>query len=200
MNDQLSGQLTSTWRIPAYARDLLWLESESGVVKAEGAQGLFTLSDPAAVLTLRWGGADGPALRQLRWQADSLEWGGDVQIGGYVDALHITEMDELPAAISLLHIGGQPLKPGMAAYPNRAARAHVPYPVPSFFDGLAEDVPETVTTWLALEDSPVLILAQDALVSKLRVHCFGHLAEQNAGWHDLFALPIALSGMTIFAP
>ncbi len=199
MNDQLNGQLTTDWRIPAYARDLLWLESESETVKAEGAQGMFTLSDPAAVLTLRWGGAEGPALRQLRWRADALDWDGEVQIGGYIDALHITEIDDLPAAISLLQIGGQPLKPGIAAYPARSARTQVPYPVPSFFDGIADDVPETITTWLALEDSPVLILAQDALVSKLRVYCFGRLAEQDAGWHDLFALPIALTGMTIFA-
>lgn len=198
MNDQLSGQLG--WAIPAYARDLLWLTSEANAVKIEGKQGLFTLDTPADVLTLRWGAADGPALAQLRWQANSLEWDGVVRIGGYIDAMHITELDDLPAPVTILHVGGQPLKPGASAFPGRAARRSVPYPVPSYFDGIADDIDETVTTWMALEDSPALTLAQDALVSKLAVYCFGRLAEQDAGWHDLFALPVALEGMTLFAP
>jgi hypothetical protein len=57
-----------------------------------------------------------------------------------------------------------------------------------------------VTTWVAFEDSAPLILAQDALVSKLRVCCFGRLADQAAGWHTHFALPIAPEGMTLFVP
>lgn len=198
MNDQLSGQLG--WPIPAYARNLLWLESEAGAVKLEGAQGLFTLEAPADVLTLRWGAADGPALAQLRWRADSLEWDGSVRVGGYIDALHITELDELPAPITILHLGGQPLRPDVSAYPDRAARRAVPYRVPSFFDGIADAVDESVTTWMAFEDSPALVLAQDALVSKLPVYCFGHLAEGDAGWHEYFALPIALEAMTLFPP
>ncbi len=198
MNDQLSGQLG--WTIPAYARGLLWLESEAGAVKVEGMQGLFTLEAPAQVLTLRWGGATGPALAQLRWRADSLDWDGSVRIGGYIDAMHFTELDDLPAPITILHLGGQPLKPGIGAYPDRTARRDVPYRVPSFFDGIADAVGETVTTWMAFEDSPALTLAQDALVSKLGVYCFGRLAEGDAGWHEHFALPIALEGMTLFAP
>src|SRR3954471_4373088 len=115
MNDQLSGQLG--WPIPVYARNLLWLESGAGVCKLEGAQGLFTLDAPAQVLTLRWGSAQGPALTQLRWHADSLEWDGSVRVGGYVDAMHSTELDDLPAPITILHLGGQPLKPEISAYP-----------------------------------------------------------------------------------
>ncbi|MFN8452189.1 MAG: hypothetical protein U0521_27235 [Anaerolineae bacterium] len=198
MNDQLSGQLG--WTIPAYARDLLWLTSETGAAKVEGAQGLFMLDAPAEVLTLRWGAADGPALARLRWQVDSLGWDGVVRVGGYVDAMHITELDDLPAPVTILHVGGQPLKQGVTAFPGRAARRAVPFPVPSFFDGIADDVDETVTTWVALEDSAALTLAQDALVSKLGVYCFGRLAAQAAGWHDQFALPLALESMTLFAP
>lgn len=198
MNDQLSGQLG--WTIPAYARGLLWLESEAGAaVKLEGAQGLFTLENPAQELTLRWGGAEGPALARLGYRADSLEWDGVVRIGGYIDALHVAELEDLPAPVTILHLGGQPLKSGISAYPTRAARRAVPYRVPSFFDGIADDVEESVTTWMALEDSAALTLAQDALVSKLPVYCFGRLAAQNAGWHDLFALPLALEGMTLFS-
>lgn len=199
MNDELSGQLTSDWRIPAYARGLLWLETESDTVQVEGTRGSFRLSAPAPILTLRWGGADGPALTQLRWQVDSLEWDGSVRIGGYVDALHVTEQLDLPEPVTLLMVGGQPLKPG-PAFPTAAQRKQVPYPVPSFFDGIDQAVSEGVTTWMALTDSPALVLAQDALVSKLPVYCFGSLAEDDAGWHELVALPISLDAMTIFAP
>ena len=199
MNDELSGQLTSDWRIPAYARGLLWLETESDTVQVEGARGSFKLSAPAPILTLRWGGADGPALTQLRWQVDSLEWDGSARIGGYVDALHVTEQLDLPEPVTVLQVGGQPLKPG-PAFPTAAQRKQVPYPVPSFFDGIAQDIPEAVTTWLALTDSPALVLAQDALVSKIPVYCYGSLAEDDAGWQELVALPLSLDAMTIFAP
>lgn len=198
MNDQLSGQLTSTWTIPDYARDMLWLETDSDVVQAEGPRGLFTLESPADVLTLRWGGESGPALAQFRWQPDTLEWDGAVQTGGYIDAMHLTDLPRMPEPIVVLLVGGQPLKPAVTAFPRAEARRQAPYPVPSFFDGLADEVPEGITTWVSFEGSAPLALAQDALVSKMRVFCFGHLAE--TAWQDYLALPILLEGMTLFAP
>jgi hypothetical protein len=200
MNDQLTGQLTSRWNIPAYARDMLWLSSDSDVVRVEGAKGLFALSAPAEILTLRWGGMEGAALAQLRWQVDTLDWDGSARIGGYIDAMHITQIAALPAPIVVLHVGGQPLKPGIAPYPTLADRPRSPYPIPSFSDGLDDEIEEGVTTWIAFEEDPALTLAQDALVSKLRVYCYGRLADDEAGWHEHFALPIALEGMTLFAP
>lgn len=200
MNDELSGQLTQAWTIPAYARDMLWLEGAGEVVQARGPRGDFALEAPSPVITVRWGGAAGPALTQLRWQVDTLEWDGSVRIGGFVDALHITEQLGLPDALTVLHIGGQPLKPDAHPYPAYPTRKQVPYAPPSFFDALADDVDESVTTWMALSDSPVLVLAQDALVNKLRVACYGSLAEDAAGWHDAFALPIILEAMSLFAP
>lgn len=197
MNDALSGQLTSQWTIPVYARGQLWIETHAGAVVAEGARGLFTLPEPADELFVRWGGAQGPLIACLRWQPDSLEWDGTIRIGGYIDALHIGEIASLPEPVVVLHIGGVPLKPGVTAFPTLKDRAHVPYPVPSFSDGLA-DAPESVTTWAALEGAAPLTLAQDALVSKMRVYAFGRLAEAIWGWHELFALPIALEGMTLF--
>ena len=200
MNDELSGQLASHWRVPVYARGLLWIETETDLVRVESERGAFALSAPASILTLRWGGGKGPALAQLRWQPDSLEWDGSACIGGYVDALHITEQLDLPDPVTILHVGGQPLKPGTAPFPSAAQRSQAPFAVPSFFDGIAQGVPESVTTWVALTDSPALVLAQDALVSKMSVYCFGHLADDDAGWHEAFALPLALEAMTLFAP
>lgn len=201
MNDELTGQLTSSqWSIPKYAHGLLWLETDAETVKTEGEHGLFTLTTPAQMLIIRWGGADGPALAQLRWQADSLAWEGTVQIGGYIDAMHTTEALNLPEAVTVLRVGGQPLKAGTAPFPARGQRRRVPYPADTFFDALVDDVQESVTTWMALTESSVLYMAQDALVSKLPVHCYGSLADHEAGWHDLFALPIALEAMTLFPP
>ena len=197
MNDELSGQLTSDWPLPVYAQGMLWLEGEADTVRAEGAYGLFQLNAPSPTLVVRWGATDGPALAQLRWQVDSLGWDGAVGIGGFVDALHLTDV---PYPIAVLHVGGQPLKHETTPYPAASVRPRLPYPLPAFPDGLVDSVEEGVTTWLAPDDSPLLGLAQDALVSKLRVYCFGHLADENGGWHEHFALPILLEAMTLFAP
>lgn len=213
MNDSLTGQLTGKWSIPPYARDMLWLETMDTIVQTQGEHGTFALPAPAELLTLRWGSdaeqnavttelSGGSALARLRWHADSLDWDGRVRVGGYIDAMHITPIEGLDEdrALVVLTVGGVPLLPNVHPYPDAAARRNVPYPAPGFREGMAEDVSETVTTWLALDDSPILALAQDALVSKLRVYLFGRLADERAGWHKRFALPLLLESMTLFAP
>ncbi|HLV35643.1 MAG TPA: hypothetical protein VKY59_11040 [Spirillospora sp.] len=201
MNDERSGQLTAEhWRIPEYALDSLWLETESETLQTAGAVGLFELIVPAQRLTLRWGGERGPALARLRWQPDNLQWDGSVRVGGFVDALHLTTLERSDAGVAVIFIGGQPLKPDTRPFPDPHGRHHVPYPVPNFEDGIADDVAEDVTTWLAPEDSPLVTLAQDAMMNKLRVYCFGHLAPPAGGWHWHFALPIVLDSLTLFAP
>ena len=200
MNDELTAQLTSTWRIPPYAQTMLWLTGETvEPVQAEGEHGLFALDAPAPLLTLRWGGAEGSPLALLRWQADSLEWDGGVQSGGLVDTLHITAIPGAEYPIAVFSLGGRPLAPGVMPYPPAAARHRVPYVFPNFDEGLSE-AEEAVTTWLAPDDSPLVALAQDALVSRLGVYCFGHLADEESGWHEYFALPILLEALTLFAP
>jgi hypothetical protein len=201
MNDELSGQLTAEyWRIPEYAVDSLWLETESETLQTAGAAGLFELTVPAQALTLRWGGERGPALARLGWQVDNLQWDGSVRIGGFVDALHMTTLERDEMALTVLFMGGQPLKPKSRPYPDMHARAQVPYAVPSFEDGIADEVPEDVTTWLAPEDSPLVTMAQDAMMNKLRIYCFGHIAPAVGGWHWHFGLPILLESITLFAP
>lgn len=200
MNDERNGQLSAGWLIPAYARDMLWLETDMGdMVQAEGEYGLFSLEIPAPLLTVRWGAEDGPALVRLHWQADTLGWEGQVSMGGYIDALHITEIDGLPYPIAVAVMGGQILNPGALAYPTAAHRRQVPYAPPDFDDALS-DAGEDVSTWLISDESPLAGLAQDALVSKLPVHVFGRLADESGGWHRHFALPLLLEAVTLFAP
>lgn len=201
MNDERTGLLTSAnWKIPTYARSMLWLDTEAGTVKAEGERGLFQLEAPAEWLTLRWGGFTGPVLAQLRWQPDCLEWDGVVRLAGYVDSLHLTSLPGLEGAIGVIHLGGQPLLPDTTFYVPASQRASSTYDMPDFYGGLASDVPETYTSWLASEDSSLLTMAQDAMFNKLRVWFSGRLAESRGGLDKHFALPLLLESVTLFAP
>lgn len=202
MNDELTGQLTAeNWRIPEYALDSFWLETESETLQTAGAVGLFELTAPAQQLTLRWGGEQGPALAHFSWQPDNLGWEGQVSIGGFIDAIHLTTLERSEEmGVAVLFVGGQPLRSGQRPYPDTHMRMRTPYPVPSFEDGILDSVPESVSMWLAPEDSPLVTLAHDAMMNKLRVYCFGHLAPPAGGWHWHFALPLLLESVTLFAP
>jgi hypothetical protein len=197
MNDSLSAQLCSAWSIPAYARGHVWVATESDAVRAEGARGLFTLSAPADEVIVRWGSPDGPALRHLRWMPDALDWDGSVAVGGYIDAVHTTELPGLPEALAILFVGGAPLRSDAHPFPTGGRRAQ---PIaPPAFAAARLDIDESVTTWLALDGSPALALAQDALVTKLRVHLYGRLVEDRHPLAEHVALPIALEAITVFA-
>lgn len=198
MNDELRGQLTSHWIIPQYARDALWIETAHEIVQTEGEHGLFELTTPARELTLRWCGADGPALACLPWQPDTLEWDGMIALGGYLDAMHIAQLPGLDVTINLLYLGGHPLKPGVLPYIPHAQRQRVPYPIPEFHTGLASSIPESISTWLVAEDSALSTAAHAALVNNLRLYLFGRLCDERSGWGEHFALPIVLESATLF--
>ena len=192
--------VASNWAIPRYGQGLLWLESRSGLVQPKGEHGLFTLETFTPNLVLRWGKQDGPALAHLPYREETLGWDGAVRIGGYIDALYMTEIPGLDFPIMLVYLGGQPLKHHHNPYPAAAMRTQTPFPTPDFYVGLAAEVPETITTWLVAEHSPLSTLAHDAMVNNLRLYCFGRLAEEAGGWHNYFALPILLEAIMVFAP
>jgi hypothetical protein len=195
MNDTRTGQLTSQWTIPTFARTHLWLETESGCVQTEGPHGLFNLPAPAEHLILRWGGEQGSVLASLRWHADSLDWNGQVRLGGMVEAVHMMSVPNLEMGLAILVIEGQPLKPAASAYPTPAQRMQLPYRLPDFFTGIEADIDPTVTTWLVPEDSGLLAMAQDAMSNNLRLYIQGTL---NAGWRDFAAIPLSLEAVTLF--
>lgn len=200
MNDELSGQLTDAdYLLPDYAQNSLWLQTETDSVQLEGENGLFELSTPAQHLYLRWGYAEGPVLARLRWQADSLEWDGRVRIGGAVESLHLSEVADTELVIATLYTIGQPLMPTAQPYATTAERKHSTYQAPAFLDDVDTDAPDSFTTWLVAEDSPLLTMAQDAMMNKHRIWLHGKLADEGSGWDTLFALPLLLDGLTLFA-
>ncbi|QPC82679.1 hypothetical protein G4Y79_23840 [Phototrophicus methaneseepsis] len=200
MNDEQTAQLSSKWTIPTYAQKMLWVESQSGSTQAEGENGLFTLDVPERVVTLRWGGEEGPLLTQLAWQPDNLDWDGSVRIGGMVDAIHMAAWPGLDMAIAIVHIGGQPLLPKTVPFQPATARQRMPYPEPDWFDGFDEETEFGYTTWLVSEESSLYMLLHDAMSSKLPVHVYGQLADEDQGWHPYIALPILLQAVTVFSP
>ena len=126
-----------------------------------------------------------------------LDWQGEVALRGYVEQLHILEVGGLPLAI--LELVGQSLPHTYDRLP--------PLPQPALDDrhGLhtdrhLDDSPEHVYYLLADAESPLAAVAQDALVSSLRVTCFASLGEDAGGWDELINLPLILDSITLLAP
>jgi hypothetical protein len=197
MNDEYNAQLTSEWVIPRYARQALWVEGIGGPVQVEGPHGLFELDAPASEITVRWGAPDGPALARLPWQVDTLEWNGQVRMGGFIDALHLFTLPTRPDPLLLVYSGGQPLKHTLSAFPTERQRSSAAFK-PDFHAGLLADLPETSTTWVTSSGGPPADLVQTALVHNLRLYCFGHLAGDDSGYGDHLALPLVLDSVTLF--
>lgn len=202
MNDELSAQLAAkSWRIPDYVNGALWIEGDGETVRAEGPAGLFTLKSPSAWINVRWGSANGAVLARLRWQADCLNWNGRVRLGGYIDALHLSQLgtggDEY---YGVVFFGGQPLKPETSLYPTTGQRTRSVYAPPDFYKLIDSDVPETTSTWIASDDSPLLTMAQDAMFNKARVVFTGRLTTSAEHWERVLALPLMLETITLFAP
>lgn len=200
MNDDLAGQLTGDWIIPEYARNRLWLDTESGPARCEGAQGLFELEAPAQVLTLRWNGDDGLPLRQLNWQIDNLQWDGSVRLGGLVEAIHLTELPGVDFPMAIVFFSGQVLRPGTVPYAGVAMREAKAFAIPDYLEGVDDEHEPMTVPLITFADSPLVGIAQDSLVQKHPLHVYGRLDNSEARWDQFFAVPIVWESVTVFAP
>jgi hypothetical protein len=199
MNDETRNQLTSPeiWTIPAYAQDMLYVDSISGSTKAYGATGEFELIARSDDVTVYWQDIQqGVALAHLDWKADSLDWDGSVKIGGYIDAIHMTDLNS-DQSVLIVELGGQPLLPSAKPHPIGKDR-QTAWVKPEFHTALSTNTPNCFSTWIITRDSPLARVAYDSMLNNFRLHCFGRLAGDQTGWDDLCALPILLESLTVF--
>jgi hypothetical protein len=200
MNDETRNQLTSPeiWQIPAYAQDMLYVDSVSGTTKAFGGTGEFELITPSPYVTVYWRDVhQGTPLAHLDWKADSLEWDGQIRIGGYVDAVHMTNPNDDSQSVVIFHLGGQPLLPHTEPYPSATDR-RTKFIKADFHAGLSVNTPDGFSTWIIGKDSPLARVAYDSMLNNFRLHCFGRLAGEGSGWDTVCALPIVLESLTVF--
>lgn len=200
MNDHLAGQLTSDWRIPNYAQNRLWLDSDASSAQCDGTHGLFELDAPAQVVTVRWNGDDGVYLTQLNWQIDTLGWDGSVRLAGLVEAVHLTQLPQVDFPLAIVTISAQPLLPHTKPYPDATQRDLIRFVLPDYLAGVDDTLEPLATPLLTFADSPLVAIAQDALVQKHPLHIYGTLDDSDSHWHDFFALPIIWESVTVFAP
>lgn len=200
MNDELTGALCDDYTIPSYAQDRLWLDSEATSARCEGETGLFSLSAPAPLLTLRWNGADGMPLTMLKWQADNLQWDGSIRLAGIVEAIHLTELEDIEMPMALIYFSAQSLVPEIQQYPDASQRKLSRIMPPQFLDGINELETPMIVPLITFAESPLVAIAQESLMQKNPLYVFGKLADEEDDWHEYFALPIVWESVTVFAP
>lgn len=188
--------LCTSWTIPHYAQSHLRIRTDTGKqYSITGTQGEFDLDETPRTITVGWG--DAP-LTQLDFTSGALDWDGTVCLGGFVTAIHMTELQAIDMALAIVTLEAQPLKPSVTPFLTPSQRSNYPYAPPDGLDGIDDDTPEGVTTWIAEIDSPLTGLMQDAMNQGHRIHAYGQLASEEHGWHQFFALPILLESVTTF--
>lgn len=161
MNDSLTAQLTSDYKIPTYAQDRLWLDSESGSAKCEGENGLFQLETPAPILTLRWNGDDGLPFTQFVWQADTLAWDGSIRLGGIVEAVHLTHLPDIEYPLAIVFLSAQALRPDCRPFPDASLRMLSRFPDADYLNGVDDEQDPLTVPLLTFADSPLVPIAQN---------------------------------------
>lgn len=193
----------SPWRIPHYAREMLWVQQGDRAAQAQGERGVFSLSapaDPRAAVALAWGAASGPPL--AIWTPPepgtpfAAGWDGAVRVGGFIERIHVQETRDLELVIA--EIDGAPLAPDSRALPGLDDMRAAPFrhgPEPD----LATPTRHTYFV-LALADSLLSEYLHHAMVSELAVNCFAALGPQAGEWHTLVGMPLLLESLTLLAP
>lgn len=192
------GQLSDSYSIPAYARNMLYVVIGGGhALKVSGKQGRF---HPAPVTggtaRIAWGTAEGPILAQ--WEkvgGANLQWEGRVKVGGFIERLHSCEVGGLEIVIA--EVVGGPFPTDHVALPSLSDMRRGIFSRPSDAEPLAKD---QVYPFIILADSNFAAFAQDAFVSGIAVDAYGVLAEDEAQWHEVVGLPLLLDMLTLLAP
>jgi hypothetical protein len=194
----IDGQLTADLRLPAYARDMLYVVTENASAQTRGKNGLFSLDvAPDGSLRLAWGAPNGPmlAIWEAIPQSLKLDWDGRVRIGGFIERLHALEVGGLEVIV--IEVVGGPFAADYVGLPSLDDMRRGVFARPPDVEPLGKD---QVYPFIVLAESNMAALAQDALVSGLSVDAYGALASDEGRWHEVVGLPLLLDRLTLLAP
>lgn len=200
----LAGSLVaeaSAWRIPAYARDMLWIAAGGEAAPVTGPHGSYRVERGAAdaPLLLTWGTADGPPLAV--WPPSDTspappDWDGTVRLAGFVERLHVLEAHGLELVVA--EVQGALLPAGYPRLPTLDEMRAAP-----FARDPAQDHPaarEATYPLLAPAGSIQAEYLHHALISELSVDCFAALGPHEGGWHTIVGLPLLVEALSLLAP
>jgi hypothetical protein len=191
------------WRIPAYAQNMLWMQQGEHAAQVSGARGAFSLDVPGdgkGALHIVWGTAGGPPLT-IWFRPDTeapfvVGWQGAVNVGGFVERLHLLEVHGL--ALIVAEVEGGLLPPDYRRVPSLVQMQGAP--VRRMDDAAMPLTRDYTYTFVASADSTYADYLYHALVSELAVDCFATLGPQEGHWHDTVGLPLLLEAITLLAP
>jgi hypothetical protein len=190
------------WRVPAYARDMLWVRVGSHAAQTSGPRGAFELNltgEADEPLRLIWGTVDGPPLASLDCPdsggAFVASWQGAVAIGGFVERLHAFERRGLELVVA--EVEGALLPPDYSRLPTLDQLRCAPFRRQSEPESGIRDF---TYTCVALADSIYAEYLHHAVVSELAVDCFAVLGPEEGRWHEIVGLPLLVEAVTLLAP
>lgn len=192
-----SGKLTSKYRIPPYAQEMLYVVTDDQFTQVQGPQGNLDGFSINGLARLNWATPKGPTL--MFWDnvpsATDLRWDGHIKIGGFVERLHALEIGGLEVVIA--EVVGGPVALDNNGLPSLDDMRQGIFARPSDIEPLDKD---RVYPFITLAESNLAALAQDALVSGIAVDAHGSLADEGGKWHEIVGLPLLLESLTLLAP
>lgn len=180
------------FNIPPYARPLLWLSDAAGwqqQLSAEAAPlDAATLQVP---LTLHWAHPQGSPLQRWHHLPATLRWQGTVQVSGYIERSHLLSLGQLGEMLLLEVMGHLEEGPRL---PSLDDLQQGPYQPSIYRD--SDDQPPHWYSFLLPLDSALADFAQQGLLHRSSITCYGALAGQQSRLHHALALPLLLDSLS----
>lgn len=183
---------TLKMKLPNYAKDMLWMTSGEDF-QAQVPENLqVRLENLTTGLTLRWGTPNGSPLRHWTTVSKDIVWNGHVRVGGHVECLHVLSFDE--ADLLIVEIRGSLLPMNNPRLPSLADLKQAP-----FERNVFTDFEEGWYAFITETDSPFADFLHHSLVNGQSLDCYGVLADEASGFHQIVGMPMLLESVTLYA-